>query len=101
MESRGGKAVSDSVLSAREKLVERIEIDGRACAHSAVTAGTSRREFIATSAGSAMVAMLLAACGGASGATGVNTGPATFTVDVSKYAALASIGGIARVDHRG
>ena len=102
MERRGGEAVSDSVLIkpiAREKPVERIEIDGGGCAHCGEKTGTSRREFITTSAASAVAAMLLAACGGASGATGVNTGPVTLTVDVSKYPALASIGGIARVDN--
>ena len=81
--------------------MEHIEINGGGCAHCAEKAGTSRREFIATSAASAVAAMLLAACGGASGATGVNTGPVTFSVDVSKYAALANIGGIARVDNGG
>lgn len=88
MESRGNKAV------------KRIEIDGGGCAHCAEKAGPSRREFIATSAASAAVALLVAACGGASGATGV-TGPVSFTVDVSKYPALNSIGGIARVDNGG
>lgn len=81
--------------------MENIEINGGGCAHCAEKAGTSRREFIATSAASAVAAILLAACGGASGATGINSGPVTFTVDVSKYPALASIGGIARVDNGG
>jgi Rieske Fe-S protein len=81
--------------------MEHIEINGGGCAHCGEKAGTSRREFIATSAASAVAAMLLAACGGASGATGINSGPVTFTVDVSKYPALASIGGIARVDNGG
>ena len=81
--------------------MEHIEINGGGCAHCGEKAGTSRREFIATSAASAVAAMLLAACGGASGATGINSGPVSFTVDVSKYPALASIGGIARVDNGG
>jgi Rieske Fe-S protein len=103
MEGSGGEAVSDSVLNERieqERPMEHIEINGGGCAHCAEKAGTSRREFIVTSAASAVAAMLLAACGG-SGATGVNTGPVAFSVDVSKYAALASIGGIARVDNGG
>jgi nitrite reductase/ring-hydroxylating ferredoxin subunit len=84
----------------REKMVERVEVDGGDCAHCAEKAGTSRREFITTSAASAVVAVLVAACGGGSGATTV-TGPVSLSVDVLKYAALASIGGIARVDNGG
>ena len=80
--------------------MERIEIDAAGCTHCAEKAGASRREFIATSAASAVAAMLVAACGGASGATGV-TGPVSLSVTVSKYAALTSIGGIARVDSGG
>jgi len=96
--------VSDSVSTnpiAQEKPVERIEIDG-GCAHCAKKAGTSRRDFIATSAASTVAAMLMAACGGASDTTGiVNTGPVTLSVMVSNYAALANVGGIARVDNGG
>jgi len=92
--------MSDSVVVTREKMVERIEVDGGGCAHCVEKAGTSRREFIATSAASAVAAMLVAACGGASGATAV-TGPVSLSVEVSKYTALTSIGGIARVDNGG
>ena len=70
------------------------------CAHCVEKGGTSRREFIATSAASAVTALLVAACG-ASGATGVNTGPVSLSVQVSSFPALANIGGIARVDHGG
>jgi Rieske Fe-S protein len=69
VESRGGEAVSD------------------------------RREFIATSAASAVAALLVAACG-VSGATGV-TGPVSLSVRVSDHPSLASVGGIARVDSGG
>jgi Rieske Fe-S protein len=103
VEGSGGEAVSDSVLPnpiAREKLMERIEIDGGGCAHCAQKSGASRREFIATSAASAVAALLVAACGGAGDATAV-TGPVSLSVDVSKYAALTNIGGIARVDSGG
>lgn len=81
--------------------MERIEINGVGCAHCAEKAGTSRREFIATSAASAVAALLVAACGGASGATGVNTGAVSLSVQISNYPALASVGGIARVDSGG
>jgi nitrite reductase/ring-hydroxylating ferredoxin subunit len=70
------------------------------CAHCAEKSGTSRREFIATSAASAVTAILVAACGG-SNATGVNTGPVSLSVQVSSFPALASVGGIARVDNGG
>jgi Rieske Fe-S protein len=96
--------VSDSTLTKpidKEKSMERIEINGVGCAHCAEKAGTSRREFIATSAASAVAALLVAACGGASGATGVNTGPVSLSVQISNYPALASVGGIARVDNGG
>jgi Rieske Fe-S protein len=95
--------MSDSVLIQRieqESLMTNIEIDGGGCAHCTEKAGASRREFIATSAASAVAALLVAACGGASGATAV-TGPVSLSVEVSAYAALASIGGIARVDGGG
>jgi len=96
--------VSDSVLTnpiVREKLVEHIEIDGGGCAHCAEKAGTSRREFIATSAASAVAALLVAACGGGTqGSSGI-TGPVSFSVLVSNYPALANVGGIAQVDSGG
>jgi Rieske Fe-S protein len=102
VESGGGEAVSDSALTnpvARENL-ERIEIGGGGCVHCAEKTGPSRREFLAASAASTVAAMLMAACGGASDATGVvNTGPVTLSVVVSDYAALANVGGIARVDN--
>jgi cytochrome b6-f complex iron-sulfur subunit len=71
------------------------------CAHCAEHGGTSRREFIAASATSAVAALLVTACGGASGATGVDTGPVSLSVQVSGYPALANVGGIARVDNGG
>lgn len=73
------------------------------CAHCGGEATTSRRAFLATSTASALTAMLLAACGGGAGtdSTGVQTGPVTLTVHVSDYAALANVGGIARVDQGG
>jgi Rieske Fe-S protein len=80
--------------------MDRIEINGVGCASCAEKAGTSRREFITTSAASAVAALLVAACGGASGATGIG-GPVSLSVQVSSYAALANVGGIARVDTGG
>ena len=71
------------------------------CAHCGEQTGTSRREFIATSAASAVAALLVTACGGASDTTGVVTGPVSLSVQVSGYAALANVGGIARVDNGG
>lgn len=104
MENRGGEAVNDSALnnpSDRESQMDRIEIKGGGCASCAEKAGTSRREFIATSAASAVAALLVAACGGASGTTGIGGGPVSLSVQVSNYAALANVGGIARVDTGG
>jgi len=72
--------------------MERIEIQGGGCAHCAEKAGTSRREFIATSAASAVAALLVAACGGTQGPSGI-TGPVSFSVLVSNYPALANVGG--------
>ena len=60
---------------------------------------SDRREFIATSAASAVAAVLMCACG-ASGATTV-TGPVSLSVQVSNYPALANVGGVARVDSGG
>jgi cytochrome b6-f complex iron-sulfur subunit len=80
--------------------MERIEINGGSCASCAEKVGTSRREFLATSAASAVAALLVAACGDATGATGI-TGPVSFSVQVSQFAALANVGGIARVDSGG
>jgi Rieske Fe-S protein len=72
------------------------------CVHCAEQGGTSRREFIATSAASAVAALLVTACGGASDSTGVvDTGPVSLSVQVSAYPALANVGGIARVDNGG
>jgi Rieske Fe-S protein len=70
------------------------------CAHCAGQSGTSRREFIAASAASAVAALLVTACG-ASGTTGVNTGPVSLSVQVSNYSSLANVGGIAEVDRGG
>jgi Rieske Fe-S protein len=103
VESRAGEAVNDSELnnpSDRESQMDRIEINGGGCASCAEKAGPSRREFIATSAASAVAALLVAACGGASGATGIG-GPVSLSVQISNYAALANVGGIARVDSGG
>jgi Rieske Fe-S protein len=88
VEERGGEAVSDFSVTG--------------CAHCAEQVGTSRREFIATSAASAVAALLVTACGGASDSTGVvDTGPVSLSVQVSAYPALANVGGIARVDNGG
>lgn len=59
-----------------------------------------RRQFVAQSTMGALVALLGAACGGASDTTGTNqiSGPVSLTVQVSGFAALANIGGMARVD---
>ena len=73
----------------------------KGCSHCAEQVGTSRREFIAASAASAVAALLVTACGGASGATGVDTGPVQLSVQVSSYPELANVGGIARVDNGG
>ena len=88
MEERSGEAVSSNPV-----------VTG--CAHCAGQSGTSRREFIAASAASAVAALLVTACGGASGTTGVNTGPVSLSVQVSSYSALANVGGIAEVDRGG
>ena len=96
--------MSDSVLTKPtplERLVEDVEIDGAGCPHCGEKAATSRREFIVTSAASAIAAVLVAACGGGGAGATTVTGPVTLSVDVSKYPALASIGGIARVDNGG
>lgn len=71
------------------------------CAHCAEKGGTSRREFIAASAVTAVEALLTACGGSASGATGVDTGSVSLSVQVSSYPALANVGGIARVDTGG
>lgn len=71
------------------------------CAHCGGQSGTSRRDFLTTSAASAVAAVLVAACGGPSGTTGIPTGPVSLSVQVSSYAALANVGGIARVDSGG
>jgi Rieske Fe-S protein len=71
------------------------------CAHCAEQGGTSRREFITASAVTAVAALLTACGGGASGSTGVDTGPVSLSVQVSSYPALTNVGGIARVDTGG
>jgi Rieske Fe-S protein len=85
VDERCGEAVSAPVVTG--------------CAHCADQSGTTRREFITASAVTA-VAALLTACGGggASGPTGVDTGPVSMSVQVSSYPSLANVGGIARVD---
>jgi Rieske Fe-S protein len=87
VEERRGEAVSNSVVTG--------------CAHCAEQSGPSRREFLTASATSAVAALLVTACGGASDTTGVNTGPVSLSVQTSGYAALANVGGIARVDNGG
>jgi Rieske Fe-S protein len=87
VEERGGEAVSSNPV-----------VTG--CVHCAEQSGTSRREFIAASAASAVAALLATACG-ASGTTGVNTGPVSLSVQVSNYSTLANVGGIAEVDRGG
>jgi Rieske Fe-S protein len=72
------------------------------CAHCGGQSATSRREFITASAASTVAALLVTACGGASDSTGVvDTGPISLSVQVSGYAALANVGGMARVDSGG
>jgi Rieske Fe-S protein len=88
MEERSGEAVSNPIMTG--------------CAHCGDQAGTSRREFLTATAASAVTALLVTACGGASDSTGVvDTGPVSLSVQVSGYAALANVGGIARVDNGG
>ena len=65
------------------------------------TAPFDRREFVTRSAIAAVGALLTTACGGGSTATGPGGGSGSFgtlAVQVSSYPALASVGGIARVD---
>ncbi|MDQ2891085.1 MAG: Rieske 2Fe-2S domain-containing protein [Gemmatimonadota bacterium] len=60
-----------------------------------------RRDFVKHGTIGAVTALLAAACGGAAGTTGVGTGGGGNTdlvVTVSNYPALATVGGIARVD---
>ncbi|HEV7838568.1 MAG TPA: Rieske (2Fe-2S) protein [Gemmatimonadaceae bacterium] len=71
------------------------------CAHCGEQSGTSRREFIAASAASAVAALLVTACGGGTDTTGVNTGPLSLSVQVSSYPALANVGGMAQVNNGG
>ncbi|HEY5087424.1 MAG TPA: Rieske (2Fe-2S) protein [Gemmatimonadaceae bacterium] len=64
-------------------------------------APVDRREFVTRSAIAAVGALLFDACGGGSNATGPGGTPGgsgTLTVQVPSYPALASVGGIARVD---
>lgn len=64
-------------------------------------APVDRREFVARSAIVAVSALLASACGGGGNATGPggNTGGnGSLSVQVSKFPALTSVGGIARVD---
>jgi Rieske Fe-S protein len=103
VEGSRGETMSDSTWNepvSQERPMEPVRIDGEGCAECAQKAGTSRREFIATSAASAVAALLLAACG-ASSATGVNSGPVSLSVQLSNYPGLVKIGGIARVDSGG
>jgi Rieske Fe-S protein len=78
--------------------MKHIEISQGGCVNCGDKSATSRREFIASSAASAAVAMLVAACG-VSGVTGVNSGPVSLSVKVTNFPGLANIGGIARVDN--
>ena len=90
MEQRSSETVSNPVVTG--------------CAHCGEQSGTTRREFITAAAASAVAALLVTACGGgsASDSTGVvDTGPVSLSVQVSNYAALANVGGIARVDSGG
>lgn len=78
-------------------------------AQSGVATGAlvDRREFVARGAIAAVGALLVSACGGASGATGPGNGGGggggggSLTITVSKFPALATVGGIARVDSGG
>src|SRR5881628_2686609 len=79
---------------------DRESLQSIGCAHCGGHTESTRREFLTTSAASAVAAILVAACGG-SDATGVSTGPVTLSVQISKYPALANVGGIARVDNGG
>jgi nitrite reductase/ring-hydroxylating ferredoxin subunit len=87
VEERSGEAVSAPVVAG--------------CAHCGEQGGTSRREFIAVSAASAVAALLVTACGGGTDTTGVNTGPLSLSVQLSSYPALANVGGMAQVDNGG
>jgi len=78
-----------------------MNINGDGCAHCGQPSATSRRDFLTTSVASAVAAVLVTACGGPSGATGIPPGPVSLSVQVSSYPALANVGGIARVDSGG
>jgi Rieske Fe-S protein len=79
-----------------------MNVNGDGCAHCGQSSPTSRREFLTTSVASAVTAVLVTACGGPSGGTGITTtGPVSLSVQISSYAALANVGGIARVDSGG
>ena len=83
---------------------ESIAAPRTACAHcahcsTARAVGVDRRTFL-SAATLAAVAAVLQACGGAAGAdffTGPRGGP--LTVKLSDFAALATVGGVARVDN--
>lgn len=100
----GGRRGEDLAFLRRD-LDERsmtMNIDGDGCAHCGESSPTSRRDFLATSVASAVTALLVTACGGPTDATGSTiTGPVSLSVQVSSYAALANVGGIARVDSGG
>ena len=77
------------------------QISGTGCAHCGDAAARTRREFLTTSAAAAVAGFLISACGGASGPTGISTGPVALSVKVSSFPALANVGGIARIDQGG
>lgn len=61
--------------------------------------GVDRRQFVARSAIGTLGVLLAAACGGGSDTTGPGpSAPTSLAVQVSNFPALASVGGIARVD---
>ena len=70
-------------------------------AHSA--SSLDRRTFVAQSTLAAVGALLASACGGGASATGPGGpgGSGSLSVQVSQYPALATVGGIARVDSGG
>lgn len=90
MERRGDQAMTDRAF----------DIGCARCGAESVERGTSRREFLTTSAAAAVAAMLVSACGGSADSTTI-TGPVSLDVQVSNYPALANVGGIAAISAGG
>jgi Rieske Fe-S protein len=69
------------------------------CDGSCGARGLTRRAFLADTTMAAVAAVLTSACGnGIFGASGGGGGPVNLTVTVASFPALATVGGIARVD---